>query len=102
MTQTDISRAIEAHEKQIAILNRLRHRIEHLNNLIAFQKNYTDPNNVMWYGNIGARLKDELRMSQLRGQIAVLKSGLFKMYRDMYSHDFSQDVDHLTFHLIES
>jgi hypothetical protein len=102
MTQQDISRAIVAHEKQIAILRRLNERVGQLNGLIDFQKNYTDPNSVMWYGNIGARLKDELRISQLRGQIAVLKSGLFKMYRDMYSHDLSQDVDHLTFHLIES
>jgi hypothetical protein len=102
MTQQDISRAIVAHEKQIAILRRLNERVGQLNGLIDFQKNYTDPNSVMWYGNISARLKDELRISQLRGQIAVLKSGLFKMYRDMYSHDLSQDVDHLTFHLIES
>jgi hypothetical protein len=102
MTQQDISGAIVAHEKQIAILRRLNERVGQLNGLIDFQKNYTDPNSVMWYGNIGARLKDELRISQLRGQIAVLKSGLFKMYRDMYSHDLSQDVDHLTFHLIES
>jgi hypothetical protein len=101
MNTADINRAIAAHEKQIAILNRLRSRTSHLVALIEFQTNYSDPNSF-WYGNIDARLRDEIRISQLKGQIAVLKSGLFKMYRDLYSHDFSQDADHLTFHLIES
>ena len=101
MNTADINRAIAAHEKQIAILNRLRSRTSNLNALIGFQTNYSDPNSI-WYGNIDARLRDEIRISQLTGQIAVLKSGLFKMYRDLYSHDFSQDADHLTFHLIES
>lgn len=101
MTQQDISRAIEAHEKQIAILKRLNDRISTLNGILDFQPNYSNPEHTC-YGLVNMRLKDEICISQLRGQIAVLKSGLFKMYRDMYPHNFSNDVDHLTFHLIES
>jgi hypothetical protein len=98
MTPKEIKSAIESHENQIKLLERLLDRTIHLNGIMSRQGAYSNPEHPL-YGAWESREKDEQMMSQMRGQIKVLKSGIFKMYRDAIPHDASEATDHLAIHL---
>lgn len=81
-----IDRAISACEKQIKILERLRDRTKTLANVERNMQMYSNPNSV-YYGMVSLRIKDERRIEMLKGQIEVLKSGLFATYRTAITHE---------------